>query len=33
MERVLVESAIRAVLLAIAAAAVLRLLRITTVSG
>jgi GWxTD domain-containing protein len=33
MERVLVESAIRAVLLAIAAAAVLRVLRITTASG
>ena len=33
MERVLIESAIRAVLLAIAAAAVLRLLRITTASG
>ena len=33
MERVLIESAIRAVLLAIAAAAVLRVLRITTASG
>ena len=33
MERVLMESAIRAVLLAIAAAAVLRVLRITTASG
>ena len=33
MERVLIESAIRAVLLAIAAAAVLKVLRITTASG
>jgi beta-lactamase regulating signal transducer with metallopeptidase domain len=33
MERILIESAIRAVLLAIAAAAVLKLLRITTASG
>ena len=33
MERVLMESAIRAVLLAVAAAAVLRVLRITTASG
>jgi GWxTD domain-containing protein len=33
MERVLIESAIRAVLLAIAAATVLRVLRITTASG
>jgi GWxTD domain-containing protein len=33
MERVLIESAVRAVLLAIAAAAVVRVLRITTASG
>jgi hypothetical protein len=33
MERVLIESAIRAVLLVIAAATVLKVLRITTASG